>query len=117
MKNDSQAAIARWVGQEHLNCWQLVRDAYALAGVELPDDPYAATRLFVTLEENEQIEYGDVVAIAHGRNPLVPNHVGFVLDARSGVFIHSLEGTGVVLSFVYRRPWAERIVGFMRLRR
>lgn len=116
MTNEHVGAIAMWVGQEHRSCWELVRDAYRLEGIELDADPYKAAEQFVTLPEGSAIHYGDVVAIAHGKVRNLPTHVGFVLDADSGTFIHSLEGVGVSLSFVYRRPWSERIVGVMRRR-
>lgn len=99
---------------ERMNCWRLVQFAYATAGLSLPDDYYAALRLFRTLSADEDPEPGDVVVMRN--HPIVTNHVGVYLGERQ--FIHSIEETNVCVTSLDRAPWthAGRVVGFLRLR-
>ena len=103
--------VARTFGAPYarLNCWQVPQLFYRENGVDLPDDYYAALASFVVVDRPEP---GDVIAIRN--HPFVTNHCGLYVG--DDIFLHSLETTGVATGNVTRRPWTERIAGFLRLK-
>lgn len=86
-----------------MRCWDVVRAAYRLRGIELPTDYYSAIPRFRTEFEPEP---WDVIAICNHRLSIA-NHVGLYLG--DGQFIHSLEGDGVVIGRLDRGPWLQRV--------
>jgi len=92
-------------------------EAFALRGVKLPGDYFAALPLFKTVLVAEA---WDVIPIANHELGIV-NHVGLCLG--DDQYIHSVEGAGVVIHPISREPFFSRIAktrgghkGFLRLR-
>ena len=132
------AKVAGWVGKSYdemealyprpanrswrsgmRGCWNLVRAAYALRGVELPEEYHAAldSRLFRTVFELQPF---DLIPICNHRLPIV-THVALYLGESK--IIHAIEDSGVVSHPITREPWHSRIardekrrLGYLRLR-
>jgi len=94
---DHLATIRGWVGRsfEDIKCWDLVREAYRLRGVELPDYYTSLEQNFRTVFEPEP---WDVVPICNHRLA-IGNHAGLYLG--NGAFIHSQEVVGVTIANLY----------------
>lgn len=100
-------------------CWALVRAAYALRGVNLPEQYHAAldARLFRTVHE---LEPWDIVPVCN--HPLaIVTHVMLYLG--DSTVIHAMEEVNVVAHPITREPWWTRIArdrqgrrGYLRLR-
>lgn len=103
-----------WVGQgwEQMNCFQLIRAAYNLRGIELPADYYDALQRFRPISEPAA---WDVVAF--GLHPIFTLHCGLYLGENR--VLHSMEGVGVTVADLRRAPWSKPgvVKGFVRLRR
>lgn len=108
--------VLAWVGRSYaaMTCWDLVREAFALRGVALPNDYYKAASQFRVVDPAEDPEPWDVIVLR--THPIITNHIGLMLG--STMFIHSLEGVGVTIGRTDRVPWQKpgRIAGVMRLR-
>jgi cell wall-associated NlpC family hydrolase len=100
-------------------CWNLVREAYRLSGVEIPEEYHAAldARMFRTVYEPQP---WDLVPICNHVLPIV-THVALYLG--DSMILHALEAHGVVAQPITREPWWSRIArdekgrrGFLRLR-
>lgn len=95
---------------EKLDCWRLVRLAYAAEGVALPDDYFSAAQtMFRTLRDTETRMAFDVVVIRN--HQILTNHCGLYLG--DGKVLHSMQDSGVVCQPIER---IARIVGFLRLK-
>lgn len=99
------STVAGWVGRSYadLPCWQLVREAYRLRGIELPADYYASLDSFRTVFEPEP---WDLVVMCNHRLSIA-NHVGLYLG--EGRLIHSVEDSNVVITPLEREPWWSRV--------
>lgn len=111
-------APSQWVAGAR-GCWNLVRAAYQLRGVVIPEEYHAALdqRLFRTVFEPQPF---DVVPISLHRLPIV-THVGLFLG--EGFMVHAIEESGVIGHPLSREPWWSRIAkaedgrrGYLRLR-
>lgn len=109
--------VAGGRGPEAYDCWGLLkhcRDTYFDVG--LPDAPIgdeaACRQLFATKSERGDWtpvaipEHGDPALLRGGRSP----HVGIYLDIDGGGILHSLEGHGIIFTYVARL----RSLGFGR---
>ena len=111
---------AAYLGTPHsqLDCWQLVRAAYASIGIEIHADYFTALetqfRPLPHAVDGGAPEPWDVVVMRN--HPILTNHAGLYLGDR--YFAHSLETTGVVVASLDDDPWRRptRVVGFLRLR-
>src|SRR5690348_8721252 len=109
--------LTSYVSPDHIGCWQLVRQIYREHfGAELSDNPWGWLPLF---REIRQPREGDIIEMRmklRKGKPFVTDHIGVMLDERS--FIHSMEGVGITIGYLDRRPWNDpnRIAGFMRLK-
>ena len=114
MKPETLAKLRAWVGLRGMSCWSLVRDAWLLEGVRLPDDYFGGALPMMRIVEpaKEPVLPGDIVVIRN--HAFATNHCGIMLSERD--FIHALEDFGVLLSRTDRQPWEKRIVGFLRLK-
>lgn len=113
-----QAARYAWEAGAR-GCWSLVRAAFSLRGVEIPEEYHAAldARLFRTVFDPQPF---DIVPICNHRLPIV-THVALVLP--DSLILHALETYGVVAQPLTRDPWWSRIArdrdgrrGYLRLR-
>lgn len=135
------ATVAGWVGKTYAEmealyprgrgaagwepgsgCWSLVRAAFALRGVDLPEAYYLAvldSRMFRTVFDPQP---WDVVPISNHRLTIV-THVALYLGGPDSLIIHALEDAGVLAHPLHREPVYSRIardekrrLGFLRLR-
>lgn len=115
--------ILGWVGRSYaeMDCWELIRRAYALRGVDLPQGYHAALSqgLFRTVFEPEPF---DLIPISNHKLEIV-NHVALYLG--DGLMIHSVQDSNVVVQPLTREPWWSRIArerdgarrkGYLRIR-
>jgi cell wall-associated NlpC family hydrolase len=113
--------VAGLVGRSYADkggCWGFVREAFALRGVTLPSDYFAAIekRMFRTVFEPEP---WDVVLVCN-HALAIANHVA--LYVAPDLIAHSLEGAGVIVEPFARSRWYERVArardgrkGYLRL--
>lgn len=115
--------ITGWVGRSYaeMDCWELIRRAYRLREVVLPNHYHAALSqgMFRTVFDPEP---WDIVPISNHKLEIV-NHVALYLG--DGQIIHSIEDSNVCVQPLTREPWFSRIArerdgerrkGFLRLR-
>lgn len=108
---EAARALTRLVGKPYaeMDCWHLVRLAYAAQGVTLPHDYFtAAETMFRTVRDGEEKRPFDVVVIRN--HPILTNHCGLYLG--DGTVLHSMQDSGVVCQTL---PRIARVAGFLRL--
>lgn len=106
-----QAETIAMVSEKHVGCYELIRRVYALAGVTLSSDPYQAMTQFRNVDFPE---WGDVVLLQTHRF-MRTSHVGLFVAGGNRI-IHSVEGSGVVISRIDRSPWDRRVRACLRFR-
>lgn len=110
---------------EDLNCWELVQELYARAGVSLEgynisvDACEEISKVYAReLEQGPDSKWMRLVApeelclIPMRVNPKFVSHCGVYVG--NGRFIHSLANTGVLTSRVSDPAWRSKITGFYR---
>jgi cell wall-associated NlpC family hydrolase len=101
-----------------LDCWQLVRAAYASVGIEIRADYFSAleTQFRPLAREGDGGTPAPWDVVVMRNHPILTNHAGLYLG--DGYFAHSLETTGFVIASLSDDPWRRptRVVGFLRLR-